>query len=154
MFLRPLFVSPSWPLTCNLVKWHLMQSSHPLSLHPLCSKAITRQLTISFNQPEIQPSRPLTLSPLHSSLSVSPLSDFHPPSWENRRESSWQRRWGERGRESWRKNEERGGFSDEEKSGLLSWKGTLFSSSTLLQLHLCDSAEPAASTLLCLFKSG
>ena len=73
--------------------------------------------------------------PLHSWPPVSPLSDFHPPSWENRREISWQR-WGEGERV------ERG-FSDEEKKGLLRWKGALFCSSTLQQLHLCDLVEPA-----------
>lgn len=52
------------------------------------------------------------------------------------------------------RDEERGGFSDEEKKGLWLWKGALYSSSTLLQLHLCDLVKPAASTLLSLFKSG
>lgn len=69
-----------------------------------CNKIITGKITL-----HLVPKIPLWLSHRLSSppsSHVSPLSDFHPRSWENRSESSWQQRWGERG-----------GFSDEGKKG-------------------------------------
>lgn len=110
------FVLHTWPLTCVLVKWHLAEwckdtSLPPSSLwknrnevfNPAFSVTLNPTLTI------LQSVFPLSFLSPSSPPSPPTLSDFHPPSWENRRESSWQRRWGERATERARERKSREG---------------------------------------------